>query len=149
STELPSARNREEFKVFLLAACAGLRRSEIDLLPWQAINFDKNSVRIETTEFFEGKSQQSHEDIYLDPEVTSVFRGWRAQARDRFVIESPVRPRIGATYSHYRCQRVFDSLICWLRKQGINTRSPIHTLRKEYGSHLTATHGVFVASRAL
>jgi integrase len=140
---------REEFKAFLLAACAGLRRNEIDLLPWSAINFDKNIIRIETTEHFEGKSLASHEDVSIDPEVSSLFRGWRAQARDRFVIESQVQPRIGATYNHYRCQRVFDSLICWLRKQGVNTNSPIHTLRKEYGSHLTATHGVFVASRAL
>jgi integrase len=119
------------------------------LLPWHAINFDKSFVRIEVTEFFEGKSQTSYEDVHLDPEVTGLFRGWYAQARSRFVVESAVQPRIGVTYSHYRCQRIFDSLISSLRKHGINTNSPIHTLRKEYGSHLTATHGVFVASRAL
>jgi integrase len=149
STELAGSGKREEFKVFLLAACAGLRRSEIDLLPWQAINFDNNFVRIEATEFFEGKSQLSYEDVHLDPEVARLFRSWYTQPRGRFVVESAVRPRIGASYSHYRCQRVFDSLISWLRKHGINTNSPIHTLRKEYGSYLTKTHGIFVASRAL
>jgi integrase len=143
------AETREEFKAFLLAACAGLRRSEIDLLPWSALNFDQHIVRIETTDHFEGKSLASHEDVHLDPEVSTLFRGWSALASGRFVIESTVQPRRGTTYNHYRAQRVFDSLIAWLRKQGVNTHSPVHTLRKEYGSHLTATHGVFVASRAL
>jgi integrase len=149
STELAGPGKREEFKVFLLAACTGLRRSEIDLLLWQAINFDKNFVRIEATEFFEGKSRQSHEDVHLDPEITGMFRAWHAQARGRFVVESAVPPRIGATYSHYRCQSVFDSLISWLRSHGIKSRTPLHDLRREYGSYLTKTFGIYTASRAL
>ena len=149
SAELQVSGKREEFKVFLLAACAGLRRSEIDLLPWKAINFDENFVRIEATEFFEGKSHQSYEDVHLDSQVTSMFRAWHAQARGRFVVESAVPPRIGATYSHYRCQNVFDSLISWLHSHGIKSRTPLHDLRREYGSYLTKTFGIYTASRAL
>jgi integrase len=143
-------KKRELFKIFLLAACAGLRRSEIDKLEWASFYFDQGFIRIESTAFFEGKSQESHEDVYIDPEIVALFRGFRAEkAKDCFVVESGVSPRLGVGYSHYRCQRLFDELICWLRGQGVKTRNALHTLRKEYGSQLTKVHGIFVASRAL
>jgi len=149
SAELANAENRELFKVFLLAACAGLRRNEIDKLQWSSFHFDQGFVRIVPTEFFEGKSSESHEDIYLDPEITGLFRAFRVETKGPFVVEYPVQPKVGAKYSHYRCQIVFNRLIFWLRKHGVRTKSPIHTLRKEYGSQLTKAHGIFVASRAL
>ncbi len=39
----------EQFKVFLLAVCAGLRRSEIDMLEWDAFDFRNDTVRIVTS----------------------------------------------------------------------------------------------------
>ena len=143
------SQNRELFKIFLLAACAGLRRSEIDALQWDAFHFEENFIRIATTRFFEGKSETSHDDVYMDAEVSALFRGFYSQRKTDFVVESPLPPKSGAKYEYYRCQRLFENLIAWLRQHGVNTKSPIHTLRKEFGSQLTKTHGIFTASRAL
>jgi hypothetical protein len=45
--------------VFLLAAMAGLRRNEIDKLPWTALNWDQGTLRAEVTEHFDSKSEAS------------------------------------------------------------------------------------------
>jgi hypothetical protein len=47
---------REELKVFLLACMAGLRRNEIDKLPWTAFNWGRGTLRVEVTEHFGPKS---------------------------------------------------------------------------------------------
>ena len=140
---------RELFKIFLLAASAGLRRSEIDALEWSTFHFEENFIRITTTKFFEGKSEASHDDVYLDPEISALFRGFYSQRKSKYVIESPFPPKSGAKYEYYRCQRLFEELVEWLRQHGVRGHNPIHVLRKEYGSQLTKTHGIFVASRAL
>jgi hypothetical protein len=132
--ELDTEKNRETFKAFLLAALAGLRRNEIDLLEWSSLDFECGLLRIEATKYFEGKSESALGDIPLDPELVAVFRGFRAQAKGDFVIESVSKPKLDRPYSRYRCQRTFDALVKWLRAKGIKTNSPLHVLRKEFGS---------------
>jgi integrase len=150
STDLAQA-DSEAFKAFLLCACAGLRRSEADSLEWDSVRFDHNLVRVKTTRFFEGKSEGSVDDVYLDPEITALFRGFWAQRKTDFVIESALTPRseTKTRYQFYRCRPTFARLVLWLRAHGVDTRNPIHTLRKEFGSQLTKTHGIFIASRVL
>ena len=65
------------------------------------------------------------------------------------MIESLTQPKSGISYSHYRCQEVFDRLIAWLRQNGVKGNKPLHTLRKEFGSQICAVHGVHAASRQL
>ncbi len=85
----------------------------------------------------------------VDGELLELFRGYRARATSAFVIESDGQPRSGVSYSFYRCQDVFDRLTTWLRKNGVKTNKPLHTLRKEFGSQVCALHGVHAASRQL
>ena len=143
--ELPE----EEFKIFLLAMMAGLRRNEIDKLEWDAFNWDNNLISIRATEFFHPKSEDSTGDVEVDEEVMQLFRGFQARATGNFVIESSVAPRPEASYTHYRCQKLFESLGRWLIAHGVEGPRPIHTLRKEYGSQVCAKHGIYAASRAL
>ncbi len=42
----------EQFKVFLLAVIAGLRRREIDTLEWNAFRWERGTIRIEPTKWF-------------------------------------------------------------------------------------------------
>ncbi len=35
---------KQQYKAFLLAVCAGLRRSEIDLLEWDAFDFKQRKL---------------------------------------------------------------------------------------------------------
>ena len=139
----------EQFKIFLLAALAGLRRNEIDKLAWRSFQWSDNSIRIEATASFHAKSEESLDDVEVDPELISVFRGFRAKATGDFVIESQNEARPGATYWHYRCQRHFKALTKWLRKEGVLAKTPLHALRKEYGSQVCAKHGIYAASHAL
>jgi integrase len=77
----------ECFKIFLLAVMVGLRRHEIDLLEWDSFHWDASVIRIEPTEYFLPKSEDSIGDVPVDPELMEIFRGYRARRpRDRFVI---------------------------------------------------------------
>jgi integrase len=139
----------EQFKIFLLALMAGLRRNEIDKLEWDAFDWDRDQISIQTNQYFSPKSEDSTGDVEVDAEVMALFRGFHARATGSFVIECAIPPRQSASYSHYRCQKRFKSLANWLREHGVSGNRPLHTLRKEYGSQVNAKHGIYAASRAL
>src|SRR6266404_2918103 len=88
-------------------------------------------------------------DVEVDPELIELFRGYRAKATASFVIESPNDPRPEATFEHYRCQYLFEKLSEWLRKNGVKSKTPVHALRKEFGSQICSREGIYAASRAL
>ncbi len=139
----------EQFKIFLLGAMAGLRRNEIDTLPWSAFRWDEGVIHIAATEYFRPKSRESENDIPVDPELMEIFRGYHARGRGAFVIESESEPDNGNPFEHYRCQRDFVELIGWLRAHGVVSRTPLHTLRKEFGSQINARFGLVAAQRML
>jgi integrase len=143
--ELP----QEQFKIFLLAMMAGLRRNEIDKLEWSAFDWGRGLIVIRATSYFSPKSEDSVGEVEIDPEVTELFRGYHASRTGDFVIESAVPARPQGTYPHYRCQRDFDALGNWLRRHGVASNRPLHTLRKEYGSQICAKYGIYAASNAL
>jgi integrase len=78
-----------------------------------------------------------------------LFKEWHTQSTDRFVIESNALPRPKVHYQYYRADQVFDSLVRWLREQGIRGNKPFHVLRKMFGSLIVEKHGIFAASSAL
>jgi integrase len=139
----------ELFKVFLLAVMVGLRRHEIDLLEWPSFRWEAGVIRIEPTRYFHPKSEDSIGDVAVDSEVMEIFRGYRARAESQFAIESTRGPKTDVLYQYYRCDESFKKLTEWLRKHGVKTNKPLHTLRKEYGSQINAVHGIHAASRAL
>ncbi len=65
------------------------------------------------------------------------------------MLESDVRPRSDTKFQHYRAQAVFDRLTKWLRGAGITSKSPIHSLRKLFGSEINNQFGLHAASLAL
>jgi integrase len=139
----------EQWKIFLLGAMAGLRRNEIDKLPWSAFRWDEGVIHIQTTEYFRPKYRASENDIPVEPELMEIFRGYHARRRGEFVIESDKKPDNDKPYEHYRCHRDFVELIGWLRAHGVTSRTPLHTLRKEFGSQINARFGLVAAQRML
>jgi integrase len=139
----------EAYKVFLLAVGLGRRRKEIDLLEWSSFRWNENVVRIEPTRYFHPKSEDSIADLPVDPELMGVFRKYFAKAKGSFVIRSDRPPLPPRPHQYFRCDPIFDKLVAWLRKHGVNGNKPLHTLRKEYGSFLTRRYGIHAASRAL
>ncbi len=51
--------------------------------------------------------------------------------------------------TYCRAKEVAKRLIKWLREKGIRSQKPIHELRKELGSVITAKYGLFPASKVL
>jgi integrase len=140
----------EAFKVMILALVCGLRRAEIDHLLWRVFDFPNSTLSIETTEHHALKSDDSAGKIDLDADTLALFRGYRSKNPTAlFVIKSPLKPAPKAKVGRYRCKPVFDTLIAWLRKNGVDGHKPLHTLRKEIGSIIASEHGIFEASRYL
>lgn len=128
---------------------AGLRRNEIDKLPWTAFRWNEGIIRIEATQFYRPKSHDSEGDVLVDPELLEIFRGYHARAKSGFVIESDRVLNVNALFDHYRCQPDIMDLIQWLRSKGVVSRTPLHTLRKEYGSQINARYGLTAAQEML
>jgi integrase len=137
------------FLVVLLGLCAGLRKGEIDLLPWEGVKFDSGQIRIEPTRHFEPKTEHSIGDVPLDPEILEILRTFKARAKSPFVVPSRLPPGPTATYNYYRCEPVFDRVTAWLKQHGVSARMPLHTLRKEYGSLINAKYDLVTAKECL
>ena len=140
----------EQYKIFLLGAMAGLRRNEIDVLPWTAFHWNEGLIRIETTEHYRPKSHNSEGDVLVDPELLELFRGYHARRKSDFVVESAAPPpAFDVPYGAYRCMNEMRALLAWLRAKGVVSKTPLHTLRKEFGSQIHARYGLLAASEAL
>lgn len=124
----------ECFKILLLALGAGLRRDEIDSLAWKQLDWTRHTIRVETTVHTAAKSDESESEVDVDPGLMDLFKTFMAASDSEFVIRSEVAPKPNAaTYHHYRCARHFNRLIAWLRTKGVAARTPLHSLRKEFG----------------
>src|SRR5208282_2547197 len=49
----------------------------------------------------------------------------------------------------YRCDKHHRTLATWLRKMGVNDMNPCHRLRKEFGSYVATSFGLFACQRML
>lgn len=140
----------EAFKAFLLCLMAGLRRNEVDKLRWSSLNWKRGTILIEAHEFFVGKNAASEAEIAIDPKVMKLLKELKPVEADGFVIESKVKAKsAGTTYTHYRANKHFETLIGWLRRKKVNGKFPIHTLRKECGRMVTEAWGIYAAQRQL
>jgi integrase len=137
------------FLVILLGLCAGLRKGEIDLLPWSAVKFDEGVIRIEPTEYFDVKTEHSIGDVPVEPEILAILRGFRARTKSPFVVPSKRAPQVQGTYNYYRAEPVFDRVLAWLKAHGVRQRNALHALRKEYGSLINEKYDLVTAKELL
>ncbi len=136
--------------IFILALGAGLRRNEIDKLPMSHLDLQKGVVPIAPTQFNRLKSDSSVGKIQLEPRFVEKLRELLANHQGDFVLTSHIAPRLNTGQRHYRCSKDFMVLNGWLKSKGIaHSSSRIHTLRKEFGSHLAQRRGIFAASAGL
>lgn len=142
---------REQFKIFCLALLCGLRKREIDTLLWRSVDFEKAVIRIERTEYFQPKSEDSAAEIDVAPELVELLRGLKAKAKAKgeFVIESKNPPRYDTSRANYRAEHEFQGLYAWLAGKGVSVGKKLHELRKECGAVIANSMGIFAASRAL
>ncbi len=141
--------DREAFKAFLLCLFAGLRRNEADKLRWSSVDLTAGVIRIEAHPHFAPKAETSLGDIPLDAEVCAILRGMKASAPGAEYVLAGVSPKTSLTWRPYRADETFARLGAWLKAQGVKSRTPLHTLRKEAGSLVCQKAGLFAASRFL
>ena len=106
-------------------------------------------IRIQPTNFFHPKSEDSIGDIQIDDEIMAIFREYRATVKGPFVVPSRLQPKAVLRGDYYRCKTQFERINAWLRLQGVTDQKPLHTLRKEFGSLVNVAHGIHAASKAL
>ncbi len=152
--------DKEAFKAFSLCLFAGLRRNEADKLRWRSVDFEAGVIRIEAQTDFSPKAETSLGDVPIDAELCAILRGLRAkEPKAEYVLSAGTAKAKGKnkkrgsesalTWSKYRAEDTFKRLADWLRTHGVDSRTPLHTLRKEAGSLICAKHGLFAASRFL
>jgi integrase len=141
--------SQNAYAIFLLALGCGLRRNEIDKLLWEQVDLEDGTISIYATKFFTPKTRESSSEVPIAPFVADELRGMKIVADDIFVIPSKIGSRLNAQYTHYRCNGEYRKIYEWLKAQGIDNKSPLHTLRKEYGSQICRDYGLYMASRAL
>lgn len=139
----------EQFKIFLLAAFGGLRRNEIDKLLWEQIDLKNGTIEIRETQHFKPKSEESNGLIKIEAEVVALLAGFRKGSKGAFVIHGADEKIEHKSPQWYRSQRHFKGLMSWLKQQGIDDLKPLHVLRKEAGSLICGTMGLYAASRFL
>jgi integrase len=142
----------EVFKALILTLICGLRRSEADAMQWAQVDLEAGTLEIMDTEHRALKSADSAGKIALDAEVVALLRGFKTKTVSPFILETPKLAR-AAFKEHksrtYRCDATHTALIDWLRKNGVNGKRPMHTMRKEVGSVIASRDGIFAASRFL
>jgi len=139
----------EPLKAFLLALCCGLRRGELDNLLWRNIDLERRIVRIEANQYWSPKSAGSSADVDIDDELVTILRGFKARATSEYVLASELKPMAQGRQARYRAIATFAALSQWLKSKGLESRTPLHTLRKEAGSLVAQGSGLYAAQRFL
>ena len=106
-------------------------------------------MSVEANEYGDVKTEASAETIDIGTDMVAYFKEQSARSKSEFVLSSAVVPGQPKHWNHYRRDHHFKDLIAWLRGKGVNTRNPIHTLRKEFGNLINHKLGLFAASTAL
>ena len=148
--EIRAARSkREQYKIFLLALVAGLRREEIDVLLWEQVDLKNGRIHVRANKYYSLKTENSERMIDLPDSVAELLRSWKKDTEGEFVIWSLTDPKPNAHYRHYRCHRHIQRLNSWLREHGADSKNPLHSLRKEYGSLICEQAGIYAACMSL
>jgi integrase len=141
-----------------LALRSGLRRREIDTLMWKSVDLERKVIHVEANEHYDLKSTDSAGEVDIGDEFVKFLKSFRKQHEaESFVIPVVIKRRKRKTHSStadsaatshsYRCMKVFEDLTAWLRSHGVESKRPIHELRKEVGSLIADEHGIYAASR--
>jgi integrase len=136
----------ELYKVFLLSSCAGLRRSEIDWLRWENIDFEQSKLSIQVSEEYQLKTNTSAGYVNIDGHLVKELKTLKDHSKNKFVVMTNDIRVVSRKPGSYRCGYLFKQLCTWLRGQGVKAQKPIHSLRQEAISRINEVYGIHAAS---
>lgn len=139
----------EELVIFALALGGGLRRKEIDNLEWSHVSIANRTITILKPRIGRLKRDSSCGTVMLEKRFMDVLDDHGRHGRNGYVLfpDRPAKPR--SKNRSYRCKAEIFRVLKWLRKHGVETDKPLHTLRKEFGSNISKHKGIYAASASL
>ena len=140
--------------LLLLELGLGLRRKEADCSQWDWFFSDAKGrlcLEVRKTPFFTPKGKRRR-IIPVQTVLWDAIHEWH-QDGDVFLVSGNApkiyKPEEEPINVPYRCERHHRTLVAWLRMKGINDDKPCHLLRKEFGSYVATSFGLFAAQRLL
>lgn len=142
--------NPAAFAVLVMELGLGLRRNEADKAEraWFSESGGRRYLTIQKTAYFEPKSGRErtlpvHEHVFnalkeVMPEVGP------------FIVPGGLPPAKSRSKANlYRVDDAHRFLVEWLRERGVTGNRPCHQLRKEFGSEVASSFGLFAAQKLL
>lgn len=143
----------QAYLLLLLELGLGLRRHEADKaqLDWIMIDAQGQAyLEIRATPYFMPKGKERR-IVPMDPAIHAVLMAQKTRG-DFIVSGNPPRtypPGKAPKNLTYRCERHHRALAKWLRQRGIADAKPCHLLRKQFGSYVASSFGLFHAQKFL
>ncbi|HZR18878.1 MAG TPA: hypothetical protein VFE51_16445 [Verrucomicrobiae bacterium] len=108
-------------------------------------------IEIKKTPYFTPKSKRRRV-LPVEPVIWDTVHKYHKEGDVFIVPGNPPKvytPETEPNNLHYRCECHHRTLVAWLRMKGIEDDKPCHLLRKEFGSYVATSFGIFVAQRLL
>ncbi len=141
--------NPELFRAFVLCVFFGLRKGEADCMTWSQVDLANRIMKVEVTEHFQTKSENSEREIPIEESMVEKLEEWRESSMGAIFILEGGDARPFSKHSYYRAEDTWEDLISWLKEKGVEAPKPIHYLRKLAGSLMYAANDVYAAKEFL
>lgn len=139
----------------LLAIGAGLRANEIDKARWNWIKFDQAGdcfLEIRPEGDFKPKGGTMRM-IKIPQELHQALIEARADLASPFITGGGESRKEGGAAQSYRRSETLKCANAWLRARGVEENesrgNPLHRLRKQFGSEVATSFGLFAAQKLL
>jgi integrase len=135
----------------LLALGAGLRRNECDKARWSWLRFDsKGDCFIDIAEESDFTPKGGTLRLIKIPrELHDALVRTRVDLASPYIIGGQESPKKTANGEGYRRPETFRTVNHWLRAHGVEGKNPLHRLRKQFGSEVATSFGLFAAQKLL
>jgi integrase len=142
------------YTILLLELGVGLRREEADKAEWDWFFTSRNGRRyleVKKTEYFTPKGKRRRilpvEQVLWDAihETRTDLTPFIVPGKTPNIYTPETEPKEIV----YRCEADHRALAAWLRMKGVDDEKPCHLLRKEFGSYVATSFGLFAAQRLL
>lgn len=146
----------DAYAALLLALGLGLRANECDKARWSWFSFDSKGdcyLKVKQEADFVPKGGTDR-IIKVPRELYDALTATRQDLANPYVLGGPASTESSAKGAgFYRCMETIRTVNLWLRQRGVEADSkfgkPLHRLRKQFGSELATSHGIFVTQKLL
>jgi integrase len=145
----------EAYCAILLGLGLGLRANEIDKSRWSWIKFDaKGDAFLEIGEEDDFKPKGgSLRVIRIPTELHNALTMARRDMASPYIMGGQASGSVEKNGWGYRCRETLRIVNEWLRARGVEAEeargNPLHRLRKQFGSEVATSFGLFAAQKLL